>query len=297
MLGTRLRIEPYSRRHRGDLLDLARYSQWTHRHLDWYTIGRWLDRADALVFLAWDGGELVGYIGLSPENYGRSWIRLMGLRDGFMPATIVRALWQGAEAKCVELGISNIMVLMVSNWLPNYLRDYGFIYWDDIITFEYLGEHERRQPQPALIVRPAEMECLPAIARVDRMAFRHNFRLSQHDLRQALRIAASVTIAEVEGEVVGYQASTRHCDVGHLARLAVIPGMQGRNIGSALLQRLLADFEGSGVSTISVNTQLSNLPSQRLYRRYGFFRTGFDLEIWTKALPRPSAEKTNENRR
>jgi len=287
MLGTRLRIRPYNRRYRGDLLDLSWYSQWTHKHLDWYTISRWLDRDDALIFLAWEGEALVGYIGLSPENDGASWIRLLGLRDGFMPETIVRELWRCAEAKCLELGISNIMVLMVSNWLPAYLRDFGFIYWDDIITFNYLGKHEARPPKPALKVRPAEMGHLPAIARVDRMAFRRNFRLSQVDLRQALRIAAAATIAEYEGEIVGYQVSTRHCEVGHLARLAVIPGMQKRQIGSALLQRQLRDFAGRGISTISVNTQLSNLPSQRLYQRYGFFRTGFDLEIWTKALPRP----------
>ncbi|MDE2859650.1 MAG: GNAT family N-acetyltransferase [Chloroflexota bacterium] len=287
MLGTRLRIRPYNRRYRGDLLDLSWYSQWTHKHLDWYTISRWLDRDDALIFLAWEGEALVGYIGLSPENDGASWIRLLGLRDGFMPETIVRELWRCAEAKCLELGISNIMVLMVSNWLPAYLRDFGFIYWDDIITFNYLGKHEARPPKPSLKVRPAEMEHLPAIARVDRMAFRRNFRLSQVDLRQALRIAAAATIAEYEGEIVGYQVSTRHCEVGHLARLAVIPGMQKRQIGSALLQRQLRDFEGRGISTISVNTQLSNLPSQRLYQRYGFFRTGFDLEIWNKALPRP----------
>lgn len=288
MLGTRLQIRPYSRRDRSALLDLSWYSQWTHKHLDWYTIGRWLDREDVLVFLAWEGEALVGYIGLSPENYGTSWLRLMGLRDGFMPATIVRELWQCAEAKCLELGIHNIMVLMVSNWLPMYLRDYGFIYWDDIITFNFHGKYDPHHSKPSVRVRAAEVEHLPAIARVDRLAFRHNFRLSRADLRQALRIAAAATIAEYEGEIVGYQVSTRHREVGHLARLAVVPGMQRRNIGSVLLQRQLQDFEQRRIKTISVNTQLSNLPSQRLYQRYGFFRTGFDLEIWNKRLPRAS---------
>ncbi len=294
MLGTRLHIRPYSRRYRSELLDLAWYSQWTHKHLDWYTLSRWLDRNDALIFLAWAGEELLGYIGLSPENAGSSWIRLMGLRDGFMPETIIRELWQYAEAKCIELGIKHVMVLMVSNWLPAYLRDYGFIYWDDIITFNFLGKYEPHQSKTSVTIRPAEMEHLPAIARVDRMAFRRNYRLSQIDLRQALRSAVAATIAEYEGEIVGYQVSTRHREVGHLARLAVIPGMQRRHIGSALLQRQLADFEQRGVTTISVNTQLSNFPSQRLYQRYGFFRTGFDLEVWKKSLPRPTADKTNE---
>ena len=290
MLGTRLHITPYDRRYRSELLDLSWYSQWTHKHLDWYTTGRWLDREDVLVFLAWDGEQLVGYIGLSPENYGSSWIRLMGIRDGTMPETIVRELWRCAEARCLDLGIRNVMVLMVTNWLPTYLRDYGFIYWDDIITFNYLGDYDPRQPKPSLEIRPAEMEHLPAITQIDRMAFRHTWRLSQMDLRQALRLAATVTIAEFEGDIVGYQVSTRHREIGHLARLAVVPELQKNNIGSALLQRQLRDFERRRITTISVNTQLSNLPSQRLYQRYGFFRNGFDLEIWNKRLSHPQRE-------
>ncbi len=294
MLGTRLHIKPYHRRNRIELLHLCWYSQWTHKQLDWYSINRWLDRDDALIFLAWGDEKLLGYIGLAPGNDGATWIRILGLRDGSMPATIISELWRCAEAKCIELGISNIMVLMLSDWLPLYLCDYGFIFWDEIITFNYLGNYEALLPEVHISIRPAEMEHLPAIAQIDRLAFQRDFRLSQIDLRQALRLATAATIAEYEGEIVGYQVSTRHREAGHLARLAVIPRLQKRNIGSALLQRQLQDFKQRGIKTISVNTQLSNLPSQRLYQRFGFVRSGFDHEVWNKALPRPISNKAGE---
>ena len=64
MLGTRLEVTPYVRRHRSALLDLNTQSLWTHKHLDWYSIGQWLDQERGHVYLAWEESRLVGAIGL-----------------------------------------------------------------------------------------------------------------------------------------------------------------------------------------------------------------------------------------
>ena len=100
MLGTRLRIAPYERQYRRTLLDLSLSSHWTHRHLDWYTTGQWLDNERGLVFLAWQGEALAGYIGLSQPVAGCSWIRLLGISGGRMPGQIIGDLWRGAQAHC-----------------------------------------------------------------------------------------------------------------------------------------------------------------------------------------------------
>ena len=97
-------------------------------------------------------------------------------------------------------------------------------------------------------------------------------------------MASSATIATLDGEVIGYQLSTRQDEVGHLARLAIHPAHRRKGIASALLHHLMDDFWQRGVTDLSVNTQMSNLPSQRLYERYGFFRNGYDLELWHKQL-------------
>ena len=284
MLGTRLQITPYERQHRSALLDLTFYSQWTHKHLDWYSTGQWLDDERGYVFLAWHGGELVGYIGLSLPIKGCSWIRLLGIRDGRMPGQIVGELWERAESQGASLGISNVAVLMVTNWLPTYFRRLGFSTTDDIITMSHIGNRLPAAPNSSARVRPAETDDIARIAEIDRLSFSPHWRMSFSDFQQALRISPVATVAVWRSRVVGYQLSTIHNEGGHLARLAVDPSHQRQGIASLLMHRLLDDLQRNRVESITVNTQLSNVPSQHLYQRYGYFRNGYDLELWNKQI-------------
>ena len=284
MLGTRLKIIAYERRHRSALLNLAWYTQWAHTHLDWHKTGQWLDNELGRVWLAWHGDQLVGYIGLSQPTAGWSWIRLLGIRDGRMPGMIVRELYATAEARCSELGISNIVILMITNWLPIYLRQHGFSTEQDIITMSQIGSQMPPAPKVSARIRAAQDRDVEDMARIDRLAFEPPWQVPKHDMWQAFRCAASATVATQDDKVVAYQLSTRQEGVGHLARLAVHPAHQRKRIASALMHQLLVDFNSRNLTELSVNTQLSNRISQRLYERYGFFRNGHDIELWRKQL-------------
>jgi len=284
MLGTRLKISGYERRHRSALLDLAWHSQWAHKHLDWYETDQWLDGEMGAVLLAWHGDQLVGYLGLSLPIDGWSWIRLLGIRDGRMPGLIVRELCEAAEARCPALGISNIAILMITNWLPTYLRERGFSCEDDIITMCHIGNRLPAAPMICARIRRAERQDVAGIMQIDRLAFGAPWQLAEFDIWQAIRSAASATVATRDNELVAYQLSTRQEGVGHLARLAVHPAHQRLGIASALMHQLMLAFSNWNLSDLSVNTQLSNLPSQRLYERYGFFRNGNDMELWRKRV-------------
>ena len=284
MPGARLKISAYERQHRRALLDLAWHSAWTHSHLDWHEIDQWLDGGLGHVSLAWNGDQLLGYIGLSLPIDGWSWIRLLGIRDGRMPGRVVRELWEAAEAACLERGVANVLVLMSSNWLPAYLRQRGFACEDDIITMSYIGGRPPPAPPLPLRIRAAHEEDIDSVMRVDRLAFDAPWQLTACDMRGARRDAASLTAAELDGELVAYQLSTRQDKVGHLARLAVHPAHRRKGIASALLRRLIVDFKSRNLTELSVNTQLSNPASQRLYERCGFFRNGYDIELWRKRL-------------
>lgn len=284
MLGARLKITPYARQRRSALLDLAWRSHWTHQHLDWHEPSQWLDLELGHVLLAWHGDQLVGYIGVSQPIKGWSWIRLLGIRDGRAPGLVIRELWEGAEARCAELAVANVAVLMVTNWLPNYLRERGFDFVDDVITMSHIG-CPLPPPSPAAShIRAAEGQDVDDLATIDRLAFEPPWQLARHDVRQAIRLSTNATVATLDGETVAYQLSTHKDEIGHLARLAVHPAHRRKGIASALMQRLLMDFRRRNLSELSVNTQLSNLPSQRLYERFGFYRNGHDLELWRKRL-------------
>lgn len=290
MLGMRLRIAPYERQHRRALLDLSFSSHWTHKHLDWHTTGQWLDNERGPVFLAWQGEALAGYIGLSRPIAGCSWIRLLGIGDGRMPGQIVADLWQGAQAQCRQAGIRSVAILATVNWLPAYMSRLAFVVGDEIITMSHVGSRSPKAPYAGAMLRPAEISDIGRLCEIDRLAFTPHWRMSTSDFRQALRIASTATIAVNRGEVAAYQFSTRHDDAGHLARLAVHPAWQRRGIASLLLRHLLEDMRRRDVETLTVNTQASNHPSQHLYQRFGFFRNGYDLELWRKRIAVNGAE-------
>ena len=284
MQATRLKITAYERRYRSALLEVASASRWTHKHLDWHETSRWLDYEMGPVLLAWKGGKLAGYIGLSPPCDGWSWICLFGIRDGRMPGLVARELCEASEALCRQRGLRNIVVLMAANWLQMYLRELGFRFDEDIITMRRVGSRRPSKPKAPVQIRSAEAPDFDHIMRLDRLAFDAPWRLTEADLWQAYRIAASVTVASVDDQLVGYQVSTRQDKVGHLARLAVHPGYRRRRVASAMLHRLLADSERWDLTELSLNTQLGNQASQRLYERHGFYRNGFDIEMWRKRL-------------
>ena len=284
MLGTRLRITPYTRQHRRALLELAWSSPWTHRHLDWHETGQWLDGELGHVFLAWQRDDLIGYIGLSRPISGSSWIRLLGIRDGRMPGRVINELWERAQADCLERGTHTIAILMTTNWLPTYLPRHGFRYADDVITMSHIGSRLPAERAASVSLRAADADDLPCILEIDRLAFQPLWQLTRSDIWQGLRASTNPSVATLADRVVAYQFSIRREEAGHLARLAVHPAHRRQRIASALLQGVLDHFQRRQVEAISVNTQLSNLPSQRLYQRYGFFRNGYDIELWQKTL-------------
>ena len=284
MLGTRLDVRPYERQHRSALLDLSTFSPWTHKHLDWHSIGQWLDHERGQTYLACSGSEISGYIGLSLPIDGCSWIRLLGIRDGRMPTLVINELWEQAEAHCRRLRIESVAILMLTNWVSSYLRPCGFDYVDDVITMNHIGSRLPAARAARARLRQAEPKDVSAIAGLDRLAFPAQWRLTEADVWGALRICAHATVADWQGQVVAYQLGTRHEGVAHIARLAVAPAQQRRGIGSLLLRRFLGECERRPPETISVNTQLSNTPSQRLYERYGFFRNNRDYEVWQRQI-------------
>ena len=284
MLRTRLHITAYEPRRRADLLNLSYYSRWTHQHLDWHKMSQWLDDEAGPVFLAWQGERLVGYLGLSAALNGSSWIRLLGIEDGAVPAPIIQELWHRAQAQRLRLGISTVAILLTNSWLSAYVRQLGFTCLDRIITLGHIGGELPAAPISSVKVAPAGAEDLPGIAQIDHLAFYPPWQMTQYDLRRAFRISTRTTIAVLDGEIAGYQISTQQQENVHLARLAVAPACQGMQIGSMLLHELLREFNQAGIHSVTVNTQQSNRSSQRLYRNYGFFRRGFDHEVWRKTL-------------
>jgi ribosomal protein S18 acetylase RimI-like enzyme len=251
-----------------------------HTHLDWQTIEDWLDDPNALMLLAWHGNILHGVIAVSEVLGGATWLRLAAVADNADPASVITALWAALRPHLILKGIDVVGVLLLRGWLEEYLAPLGFHYAEEIVTLRRNGSDVLPPLRDDINIRPAYWNDVPMVVDIDHTAFGPLWQMGSRSLRQASRMAASFTLAEFRGEVVGYQLSTQHADGGHLARLAVIPSAQGYGIGGALLGVTLRQFARRNITTVSVNTQETNVQSQRLYERYGFSRTMQDLPFW-----------------
>ena len=283
-----IEITPYQRKFRRAALQLIETAFRVHTHLDWQTLDNWLETSDAVILLAWENDHLHGVMAASEPLGEALWLRIIACHDDADPLLILPQLWVAMRSRLVSLGIRHIGVFLLHHWIDTYLPDLGFRYAEQIITLRRIGIQNEvadvATPNPKLQIRLGYWTDLGAVTQIDHAAFGPLWRMSITALRHASRQSASFTIAELQGKPVGYQISTFHVEGGHLARLAVVPSIQGQGVGSALVTDMIARFARRGITSISVNTQASNTQSQALYARYGFVRTYQDLPYWQQTL-------------
>ncbi|PJF41283.1 MAG: GNAT family N-acetyltransferase [Chloroflexi bacterium] len=273
-----LRITPYKRRYRQVTNDLLFFSRLQHIHLDWQNLEQWLDEPSTFAWLAWRGNTPVGAMATSEPLNHTCWIRLIALHENRQ--AIVAALWQVVVPALRAVDTHTVYLLATHDWVLPYIEPLGFAYDEHIVTMFRTRQRVVSVDIEDMIIRVVSLNDVASMVMVDNTAFLPPWQLADDELRQAIRIAAACTIAEIDGAVVGYQLSTQYQNSAHLARLAVLPSMQGRGIGAALLSDVLQRFERRSIYTMSVNTQMSNERSQQLYYRFGFRRNGYDLPVW-----------------
>jgi ribosomal protein S18 acetylase RimI-like enzyme len=108
------------------------------------------------------------------------------------------------------------------------------------------------------------------------------WRHSAEGLALGWRHSTSFDVAELNGSVVGFQYSSAS-DVqtaGHLVRLTVSPDAQRSGVGSTLLAAALRSYQQRNLREASLNTQLSNVASRRLYEKFGFRQAGYRWPVW-----------------
>jgi ribosomal-protein-alanine N-acetyltransferase len=173
----------------------------------------------------------------------------------------------------------------MQEWFETILRRSGFESTHSIVMLNWDAQPVPAAPaNPRLHIRVIGLPDLPVVEQIDLAAFPPLWQNSQGGLELAFRQSAFSTLAELDGVPVGYQISTATPVGGHLARLAVLPHLQGQGIGFALLSHLLEHMRQRGARSITVNTQANNSASLRLYEGIGFQRTGEEYKIYQYAL-------------
>jgi ribosomal-protein-alanine N-acetyltransferase len=279
---TPLQVIPYQRRHRQAVRELLFRHEHTHTHLDWQETDAWLDSQEGPVRLAWQGARLVGVIGASEPLDGTCWLRLLAVHDTAHTGGVLAALWDDMRVELARLGVTSASLLMLREWLFDGVGALGFSFAEEIVTLRRADmDTPPEMLPPGVMLRPARLDDLEPIVRVDHAAFKAPWQMTRRELWQAERMAAHYTVALLDGVIMGYQICTVYFEGAHLARLAVDPRAQGMGVGMALLNGALRHFARRGLNAMTVNTQQSNERSQRLYMRAGFRHNGYNMPVWT----------------
>ncbi len=275
-----LTIRPYQRRDMNSARDLVFFNFHAHTHLDWQTVDEFLREDPQMLWVAHREGRLVGIMGASDVMEGTCWLRIAGAEDSDQPKAVVREMWAWMCQELQTLGVHTVAALLLRDWMQSLLEEFGFRYMEDIVTLRRYGRHLPAAASAEPHIRHMEHDDIARVHAIDQAAFSPPWQMSLAEVRHGARISAYSSIAELDGQPIGYQIATTHGLNGHLARLAVLPSAQGRGVGGALVRDMLAWFNRRNVLAITVNTQDGNIRSQRLYERYHFQRNGYDLPMW-----------------
>jgi ribosomal-protein-alanine N-acetyltransferase len=264
-------VRPVQFSDRRQLTSLIHFSIHVHRHLDWRRPIDWIGYEPYLV--AELHGQIIGALACPNLSHPAAWIRLFAVTNEIPQNLVWEALWDAVQGQFSSRSIEIVAIPMYT-WFQQMLESSGFeqvtkvvmLFWESS-PFQFV------HPPDTWNIRAMEPDDLAEVQRVDAAAFDPVWQIPGDLLDVALTQAAIATVAEANGEIIGYQISTANSDGGHLARLAVNPLNQGRGIGMALVQDALAQFQQVDALRVTVNTQTDNATSLALYQKAGFQRT------------------------
>jgi ribosomal protein S18 acetylase RimI-like enzyme len=252
-----------------------------HHHLDWRTSLEWVGYQPYYILLRQN--EILAAMAAPVDPEGVSWVRVFGssIPEKLFPILLDRCLkdLETIEPKPV------LAALGLQDWFKQLLEENNFELRQQIVVLGWDFNLRSARPNPEnLSIRPMTTADLPAVAIVDKMAFKPLWQNSLDALILAFHKASIATVAEIDAEVIGYQISTSTPINTHLARLAVHPSFQRKNIGFELVRDMLAASLKMNCWQVTVNTQGDNSASLALYDSLGFTVTGETFPVYIHNL-------------
>jgi ribosomal protein S18 acetylase RimI-like enzyme len=77
-------------------------------------------------------------------------------------------------------------------------------------------------------------------------------------------------ILEREGEIIGFVITRSRNNEPEIGPVGVVPDARGQGLGSYMLVHVLRNLRDLGSNMAYLDTTITNLPAQKLYRKYGF---------------------------
>ncbi|HEY60509.1 MAG TPA: GNAT family N-acetyltransferase [Anaerolineae bacterium] len=240
-----------------------------HRHLDWRATLDWLGYQP--FWILEQNSHIQALLAFPPDIPDVYWVRLFAVSCAYSAEKTWDKLFPKALKSQPFKPESTIVILAYLDWLKEILLTRGWQERQRVILLKWSGSFPETLKNPkGIIIRPMLYSDLQQVARIDHVSFESIWRHSTNAIMRAFGQSSYSTVAEHEEKVIAYQISHSEILRAHLARLAIVPDFRNKGIGTALVQDMLSHFHKLWIGEITVNTQLNNYASIRLYKKLGF---------------------------
>ena len=283
------------------ILRLLQTAVYTHLHADWHLPGDWIGSPGFVVLpkpdkpgsansltavLFQKHGEMLACLAATPDPLPAAWVRVVAIDQAEKGEALLAQMLARVVPALQKQGVPQLAWLAVDSWPNLWLSPLGFYRGSQIETFV---KEDRDLPEvadvPGLTIRQVYSTDFALLAELEAMSFAPIWRQSAHALAVARPQSLSFDVALLEDEIVAYQLSAPSDAGAHLVRLTVHPEKHGLGIGSALLKHAIEHYYRKGYYAVSLNTQVENSASQKLYLKFGFEPSQQRLPIWILDIP------------
>lgn len=169
-----------------------------------------------------------------------------------------------------------------NDWLREPLLARGFTSFRELYAYDKFDYQIPTPGNQRVHLRRAEMSDIPTLLALEELCFEHLWRYDTLSFVDIMHTHPYFVVAELDGQVVGYQFNALDGGYGYLVRIAVHPAYNGRGIGARLMAEAVQFFKSAHSTRIMLNTQQENTHAHRLYEWFGFVRIqqmGFILRL------------------
>jgi [ribosomal protein S18]-alanine N-acetyltransferase len=159
-----------------------------------------------------------------------------------------------------------------NDWLREVLLTRGFFPYRQLYAYDKFDYNIPTPGNQQVSVRPVERRDIPRLLAIEAASFEDLWRYDAASFEDIAATHPYFVVAELNGQVVGYQFNALDGEYGYLVRIAVHPSVNGKGIGARLMAEAIRFFEREHVLRIMLNTQDDNTHAHRLYEWFGFVR-------------------------
>lgn len=159
-----------------------------------------------------------------------------------------------------------------NDWLRTELLTRGFFPYRVLYSYDKLDYAISTEGNLQVTIRPVEASDISTLLNIEEHCFEELWRYDRISFRDTAATHPYFVVAELNGQVVGYQFNALDEELGYLVRIAVHPSVNGRGIGARLMAEAIRFFQRERVIRIMLNTQDDNVHAHRLYEWFGFIR-------------------------